>query len=463
MILVLPVAIGWFAAVLVALLDGRKRWVGWLAVGVLAASLAATVALAREVATDGPVTMVAGNWPQGVGISLHADMLGLSFLLISLLVLLLALACEVLEGVRSRSFPALVLFLATGLGGLFLTGDAFNFYVFFEIAMITSYVLATYGDEPRQLRAGSIFMVVNLLGSVFFLIGIVSLYHITGALDMAQVTERVGVVDPAAVILTATLILVAFSVKLGLFPFHFWLPAVYMGTRPAVAAILSGAVANIGSYGLLRFGGGMLPREVAFAAPALLALGSASILYGALQSISRRSPSEVIAYSSIGQAGYILIAVAIGGPLGFAAAIVYSIVNSLNKTLLFLAVPQRGPGVATAFAIGAFSVAGVPPMAGFWGKASLFRAAVDAGHWWLVVLLFIGGGLSFIYMFQVFQRRYWSGTPGAAGEAVPLVSPVALRALVLGIAIGIVLLGLWPEPLLRLGEQGAAVLAGGAP
>ena len=170
---------------------------------------------------------------------------------------------------------------------------------------------------------------------------------------------------------------VAFSVKLGLFPFHFWLPTVYTGARPAVAAILSGGLANIGAYGLLRFGGELLPDELDLAAGALIVIGGASIVYGGMLAISRRSASEMLAYSAIGQVGYVLVAIGVGGPVGFAAAILYTVVNALNKTLLFLTAQMRGAIVGAAFAIGALSVAGVPPAAGFVGKLELFRAAAD--------------------------------------------------------------------------------------
>ncbi|MDQ3587560.1 MAG: oxidoreductase, partial [Actinomycetota bacterium] len=139
--------------------------------------------------------------------------------------------------------------------------------------------------------------------------------------------------------------------KLGLFPFHFWLPTVYTSASPGVAAMLSGAVANVGSYGLLRFGAAILPSELRFGAVVLLVLGTASILYGALQALSRRTASEVLAYSAIGQAGYVLVAIAIGGPVGLAAAVVYSVANALNKTLLFLSTALRGRLVGAAFAV----------------------------------------------------------------------------------------------------------------
>jgi multicomponent Na+:H+ antiporter subunit D len=422
MLVVLGLGILWISGVCLAILDGRRRRIGLIA-----------------------------DWPAGVGIGLTADMLGVTFTLLSLGVLLAALIFEVCNGVRSQSFPALVLLLGAGLTGVFLTADAFNFYVFFEIAMISSYVLTGYGDEGRQLRSASIFAVVNLLGSAFFLMGIAALYHQTGRLDMEGIAQRIALLEPESVILSAVLIFTAFGIKLGIFPFHFWLPAVYTGTRPAVAAILSGAVANIGTYGLLRWGGGMLPEELETAAPMFFALGVISIIYGSLQAISRRSVAEVVAYSSIGQVGFILVALAIGGPAGFSAAVLFAIVNAVNKTLLFLSENLRGWLTGFAFAVGAFSVAGVPPAGGYLGKAGLFRVAAEENNWTVIALVVIGSVLSFVYMFQIYQRRFW--TPEVADSANVVSSPTAVRAVVVVLAVITLLIGLWPEPVLWVSDQ----------
>ncbi len=459
MSLVFLIGLSWFFAVVLGVLDGRRKWVGWLSVAGLSAAFVGVLWLSVLVLRDGTLQMVGGDWAPGVGIVLRADALGVIFASLSTAVILAALVYEVLDGVSSRMFPALMLFLATGLNGLFLTGDAFNFYVFFEIAMIASYALVAYGEGARQIRAAFIFATVNLLGSVLFLIGVAALYHLTGTLEMAEIAVRTEEVATVPVLLTAVVIFVAFGVKLGIFPFHFWLPVVYTGTRPAVAAVLSGALANIGSYGLLRFGGEILVREREIGATALLVLGTASIIYGALQAISRRRSTEVIAYSSIGQVGYILIAIGIGGPVGFAAAVVYAVINALNKTLLFLCCGLRGWLVGAAFVIAAFSVAGVPPAGGFLGKASLFEAGVSlgnpAGAIAVVALVFIGGALSFVYMFQIYQRDFW------AGEKEGKASPIALRSVALVLAAMILFIGLWPEFLLGLSRQAASVLGGG--
>ena len=461
-LLVLPAGIPWVLAAVLAVLDGRRWWVGILAAVGLGAGFISLAWLAFVVVREGPVEMVAGGWPEGVGITLRADALGVTFALVSVAVILVSLLYEVALGVRWRVFPALVLFVAAGLSGLFLTGDAFNFYVFFEISMVASFVLAGYREEDYQVRAAFVFAVVNLLGSTVFLGGIAALYGITGSLDMRQIAERAAALDPGGVIIIGAVIFAAFSLKLGLFPFHFWLPAVYVGSHAPVAAILSGALANIGGYGLLRFGGGLLPRELELGSIAVLILGSTSIIYGALQAISRRDTSEVMAYSAIGQVGYVILAIGIGGPIGYAAATLYSVVNSLNKGVVFLAAGLRGPLVGGAFAVGAFSIAGVPPAAGFVGKIAVFKAAIAADllpvGLALVALIFVGGALSFLYSFQVYQRRFMKPKHGDPSNP----SPGAARWLVVALAALVVLVGLWPGPLVALSEAAAAVLAGGS-
>jgi multicomponent Na+:H+ antiporter subunit D len=449
--LALALVIPWAVGIVLALFDGRRRAIGWIAIAALAANLAALIVLAAQVLTEGPVQETTGDWPMGVGITLRADALGVLFAGLSSLALLAATIHEVLDGVRERVFPALVVLLSAGLSGVFLTGDIFNFYVFFELSMTAAYILATYGGSRRELGAALVFTTVNLLGTFVFLLSLAGLYHVTGTLDMTRIAERATDVDPNAAILIAVGFFAAFSVKLGLFPFHFWLPTVYTGARPAVAAILSGGLANIGVYGLLRFGAELLPDELALARTALIVIGCASIVYGGVLAVSRRTSAEMLAYSAIGQVGYVLVAIGIGGQVGFAAAILYSVINALNKTLLFLTVEMRGAIVGAVFTLGALSVAGVPPAAGFVGKLELFRAAADEPA--LLVLFFVGSALSFVYVFQIYQFDFWRGERTGPRSVWTQQSLVAVVALVVLAA------GLWPEPLLALSHDAAEVLA----
>jgi multicomponent Na+:H+ antiporter subunit D len=449
--LAIALLVPWASGVILVMLDGRRRAVAALAIVALAVTLASLIAVAAT-ALDGRVSFTTGGWPPGVGITFEADALGLLFAILSVGTLTAAATHEVLDGVREPEFPGIVVLLAAGLSGVFLTADLFNFYVFFELALAASYVLSVYGRTPRAIGAGLVFTAVNVVGTFVFLLSVASVYRVTGTLDMAAIGSRMASADPNASILIAVGFFVAFGVKLGLFPFHFWLPTVYTGSRPAVAAILSGSVANIGAYGLLRFGGQLLPRELELAAGALIVIGTASIVYGAVLAVSRRTASEMLAYSAIGQVGYVLVAIGIGGPVGFGAAILYAAVNALNKTLLFLTTRIRGPLVGAAFVIGALSVAGVPPAAGFVGKLELFQAVHENPA--LIALFVVGAVLSLVYVFQIYQYDHWRkapvDTPSSWRERAV---PVALAAVVLAA-------GLWPEPLLAFSQAAAAALVG---
>lgn len=460
-LVVVPLAILWPAAIVFALLDGRRRAVGWSAVAVLAVVLIVLTVLTVQAAGGEAPATVAGGWPVDVGIHLRLDAMGALFALVSCLVLLLALAREVRDGPRARAVPALTLLMGLGLTGLFTTADIFSFYVFFELAMIAAYALTAAGGQAREQGAAFLFAVVNLIGTFLFLIAVAAIYRATGSLEMDAVAAAAASMEPSTAILIAITLLVAFGVKVGLFPFHFWLPAVYGGVSPGVAAMLAGAIANIGSYGLLRFGAELLPREVEHAGPALIALGAASIIYGSLQAIGRTSTREVLAYSAIGHAGYVLVALGLASPVALAAAIIFSVVNALSKALLFLSVDLRGPLVGFAFLVGAFSVAGVPPASGFFGKAALFDAAVTADDAVVAGLLFLGGALTFVYLFQAYQRDFWRPLPEDA-PAPPPVAAAFVRVLVAGVAVLVLAVGMWPEPLIAASDHAAAQITGEA-
>jgi multicomponent Na+:H+ antiporter subunit D len=448
--LAIALLVPWAAGVVLVVLDGRRAVVGWLSVAALVGTFTSLVAVALAAPAGGSVSFTTGGWPPGVGITFRADPFGLLFALLSLGMLTAATVHEVLDGVREREFPGIVVLLGAGLTGVFLTADLFNFYVFFELALAAAYVLSVYGRTGRAIGAGLVFTAVNVVGTFVFLLSVASVYRVSGTLDMAEIGSRMAGADPNAAILIAVGFFVAFGVKLGLFPFHFWLPTVYTGSRPAVAAILSGSVANIGAYGILRFGAQLLPRELELAAGALVVIGAASIVYGGVLAVSRRTASEMLAYSAIGQVGYVLVAIGIGGPAGFAAAILYTTINALNKTMLFLTTRIRGPIVAAVFVVGALSVAGVPPAAGFVGKLELFRAV--HGNPALVILLVVGAVLSLIYAFQIYQYDHWLGRQDQ--------EPSRWQARAVPLLLGAVILwaGVWPEPFLAFSHAAAEVL-----
>ncbi len=451
----IPLAVGWGGALLVAGLDGRRRWVGWLSLLLGAAHVALLCVLAADVFRFGPQSVVSGGWPAQLGIHWRADALGVLFALASAALVLAVLAFEVAQRTRPRFVPALVLFLATGLSGIFLTGDVFNFYVFFELAMVSGFALAAYGRGAKESRAATVFVIINLVGSVMFLAAVAIIYRVTGTLEMAAVARAIETAPPGVTLLIASLILVAFGLKLGLFPFHYWLPVVYRETNPAIAALFAGALANLASYGLLRFGGEILAGVLLTARPLLLALGTASTLYGSVMAIRRRSFRDMLAYSSIGQVGYTVLALAVGGTAGLAAATLYTLVNSLHKTALFMGSAAGGRGVAALMLLAGLSMAGLPPSAGFVGKVALLRAGIAADQPLVLAVVLAGSALTLLYVVDAWQRSFWSERRERMTDAPP-----AARAVLVLLVAGTIALGAWPTPLVESSFRAVAGLGG---
>lgn len=380
MIALAPLITSWALGAVLLLLDGRRAWVCVLASAGLVAILAADVALLVHISREGGpgFETVTGNWPQGVGIRLHVDQLSLFFGATVTAVLGAVMIHEAREPLRSRLFPALLLLLCTGLHGAFFTGDLFNFYVFFEMSVVASFALAAYGYGRAEVRGAFVYIAINLLGSVIFLVGVAIVYHATGVLDLRQIAPESGGTEREAMILGATLIFVALSLKLGMFPFHSWAPVLYSHAQPAVAAAMSGALVNIGAYGLLRFGSTALAAERSIGASALIGFGAIAGLYGALLAMRRRHPAEILAYTSVAHAGYIVFALGIGGVHGAAGLLLIALSGSLDKATLFLSLDASRRWIPAVSLVAVCSAAGLPITIGFIAKIQLLRAALEA-------------------------------------------------------------------------------------
>jgi multicomponent Na+:H+ antiporter subunit D len=452
----LPLVLCWAAGACFGFLDGRRQGVGVAAAVALAAFLELDLWVLVRVSGGETLELVTGGWPAGLGIRLRADLLAALFASVSTLVLLAVLVHELLEDVHHRAFPALLLFLATGLHGLFFTGDAFNFYVFFELSMVSSFALASYGRERAELRATFTFVVVNLIGSVVFLAAVASLYHATGSLDLRDIASdsRRG---EQSLLLFGTLLFTAFLLKLGLFPFHYWVPVVYRDTRPAIAAALAGALANIGSYGIVRFGAAALRPELDSARWALLALGAVSALYGMLVALHRSVAGEIVAYASVAHAGYLLLALGIGGPDGNAALVLLVLSGSLDKSALFLTLDLPGGGGRFAAFAGAASLAGIPLTLGFLGKLELLRAALS--HELAAVLVPVLVTASALSIAVVF--RAWHLLPGGYAGGAHAPRRTLRSAAALSLAAALIVLALGAGPLRALVGIAVEPLTGG--
>ncbi|MAK86270.1 MAG: monovalent cation/H+ antiporter subunit D [Pseudomonas sp.] len=438
-------------------------------------------------ADDGQLRIYAlGSWQPPFGIILMLDRLSALMLLVTAVLAGFAAlyACRG-DDERGPNFHALYQFQLLGINGAFLTGDLFNLFVFFEILLISSYALLLHGHGQRRVRSGMHYVVLNLLGSSLFLIGVSMLYGLLGTLNMVDMAARVSAADPADAPLLAAagyLLLVVFALKGAILPLYFWLPRAYASATAPVAALFA-IMTKVGLYAIIRvftlvFGSeagelsGMV--DVWLWPLALLTLGAAVI--GAL---AARSLQVLLAYLVVVSVGTLLAGIALGSEAGLAAALYYLVHSTLVAGGLFLLADliarQRGdlgtdlisaPALrqplllGTLFFMGAISVAGLPPFSGFLGKVMLLRAielGADAIALWAVVL--VGGLGMLISLSRAGSLVFWRPSAEAVGQPADAIRVLATVGLLLGSVMLVVAAG----PLQAFVQATAAQLLDVAP
>jgi len=438
-------------------------------------------------ADDGQLRIYAlGSWQPPFGIILMLDRLSALMLLVTAVLAGFAAlyACRG-DDERGPNFHALYQFQLLGINGAFLTGDLFNLFVFFEILLISSYALLLHGHGQHRVRSGMHYVVLNLLGSSLFLIGVSMLYGLLGTLNMVDMAVRVSAADPADAPLLAAagyLLLVVFALKGAILPLYFWLPRAYASATAPVAALFA-IMTKVGLYAIIRvftlvFGSeagelsGMV--DLWLWPLALLTLGAAVI--GAL---AARSLQVLLAYLLVVSVGTLLAGIALGSEAGLAAALYYLVHSTLVAGGLFLLADliarQRGdlgtdlisaPALrqplllGTLFFMGAISVAGLPPFSGFLGKVMLLRAielGADAIALWAVVL--VGGLGMLISLSRAGSLVFWRPSAEAVGQPADAIRVLAT----VGLLFGSVMLVVAAGPLQAFMQATAAQLLDIAP
>lgn len=478
--LILPVLLPLFAGCAL-LLVGERLQRGLSLLATLA--LLPLSAVLLQQADSGVVQFYAlGNWQPPFGIILVLDRL--SALLIAATALLASLS--LIYAVRGddrlgKRFHALFQFQLLGLNGAFLTGDLFNLFVFFEILLIASYALLLHGGGAGRVRAGVHYVVLNLVGSAFFLIAVGTLYGITGTLNMAHMAERVAQLSAEQAPLVraaALLLLVVFGLKAALLPLYFWLPKAYAEASAPVAALFS-IMTKVGIYSILRVYTlifGEQAGELANLAQAWLwPLALAGIVAGALGALAATTLQGLLSYLVVVSAGTLLAAVALGTPEALAAALYYLLHSIWVAGGLFLLADliarQRGDKggrlvqgpallqphlLGGAFFFGAIAVAGLPPLSGFLGKLMLLRSVTggsEAIALWSVVL--ISGLVTIVALSRAGSTLFWRTGNTVLGSAER--EPVKLLATV-GLLASAPLMVVAARPLLTYAQATAAQL-----
>lgn len=403
-----------------------------LSIGGSFISLIFAVKLFTKVFNGDILIMHAANWEAPFGIVFVADLLSSTLVLLTAIA---ALAVSIFSATgigRQRIlygyFP-IFHFLVMGLNGAFLTGDIFNLYVFFEVIIISSFVLMTLGGRKAQLEGAVKYMAMNILASTFFLTGIGLLYGISGSLNMADLALIVPKIENRAIVdITATFFLIGFGIKSAIFPLYFWLPSSYHTPPSAVAAIFGGLLTKVGIYALFRvFTLIFIPNE--FIRDLLLVLSILTILTGAFGALIKTNVRRLFSYLIVCHIGFMIGGLGMYSKLAILGAVFYLIHDIMVKTNLFLIAglirQMRGsmdmkklgglyaeyPKISLLIAIVLFSLAGIPPLSGFWPKIYLLQGAFENAHYFYAGALILGSFITLFVIAKFWSEVFWKKSP----------------------------------------------------
>jgi len=439
---VLPITIPLAGAVLCMLL--RKNIAVQKAITLVTSFTILLVSLVIMAQTkDGTIAVMhVGSWQAPFGITLAIDMLS-SVMLV--LVGLLAVgvswyACFDLDPTRMKfGFFPLMLILLMGVNGAFVTGDLFNLYVWFEVLLTASFILLALGGERPQLEGSVKYVALNLLSSALFLAGVGILYGMAGTLNMAQLAEVVQQGERGGLVtMVAVMFMMAFGIKCGMFPLYFWLPASYPTPPAAVTALFSGLLTKVGVYSLIRVFTLIFSTEPEFLHGLILAGAGLTMVSGVLAAAAQYEMRKILAVHIVSQIGYIVMGLGLFTKLALTGTIVYLIHVIIVKTNLFLVAGavkrikgsydlnklgglyKEKPGLSILFIISAMSLAGVPPLSGFFAKLTLIIAGLRTESW-LIVGTALGVSLLTLYsMTKIWSYVFWKPAP----EPLPDLNPM---------------------------------------
>ncbi|MFT2009434.1 proton-conducting transporter membrane subunit [Pontibacter sp. 13R65] len=488
-LLILPLLIPLYGAIF-CLFFWRKLGVQRVIGVVTQLSLcAASAFLLIETDTNGIQTTQIGNWEAPFGITLVADLFSCLMVLASSVVGI-AVFLFSLRGLSNArqlfGYYPLLLLLQMGVNGVCLTGDLFNLFVWFEVLLICCFVLIALGGSKPQLEGSIKYVTINFLASSFLLIGIGMVYGILGSLNMAELALliRSAETNHGLITLAGMFFLVALGIKAAIFPLFFWLPASYHTPPIGISAFIAGLITKVGLYALVRLFTLLFVLNQDILLPLLLVLSGLTMVIGVLGAASQVDFRKILSFHIVSQIGYMVMGLAIFTPLAIAGTIYFVIHNILVKTCLFLisgvvyrtngsfALKKLGgvylyqPMLSVMFVIAAFSLAGIPPFSGFWGKFMLAKAGLEAESYGLVATSLGVSLITIFSMTKIWNEVFWKKKPQPSEEALQFITEAniknkwVLRLLhlpVLLLIFFILFIGLYAEPLvglaLRASEQ----------
>lgn len=448
--------------------------------------LASAFLLFPLIIENGIVTTQIGGWKAPFGITIVVDTFSALMLLIASFVgLIMNIYASQNIKVRKKEFGFFVFFhfLMMAVNGAFLAGDIFNLYVWFEVMLIASFVLLVLGNGKKQLIATVKYTLLSFIASTFLLVGVGMIYGISGSLNMADVAVyfQENSDEPLNTV-AAVLFMLPFAIKAALFPLFFWLPDSYHTPDISITALFSGLLTKVGIYAMIRCFTLIFIHDINYTHTILLVAAGFTMFSGVLGALSKMNMRKILSFHIVSQVGYMVLGLALFTPLAIAGAIFYIIQHILAKTNLFLitgvvekikgssnlneisGLYHRFPILSIIFLVVALSLAGLPPLSGFWAKFILIKAGFAVQEYFVIAIALLTGLLTLFSMMKIWVNAFWGkeqkeperelikSEKSLFKNHLSLISPVVLMAL------ATLFIGLFSMPLMKYASIAAEQL-----
>lgn len=424
----------------------------------------------------------AGNWAAPFGITFVSDSFSSVMVILTALVSLAVgiYSTAALNPSRIKyGYFFLFHFLIMGLLGAFLTGDIFNLYVWFEIVIISSFVLLTIGGKKMQMEGAIKYVTLNILASTIFLTAIGILYGITGTLNMADLSLKISAIENRGLVsVTGLLFFAGFGIKSAIFPLYFWLPSAYHTPPSAIAALFGGLLTKMGVYAMIRVFT-LIFRPDDFTLTVFVVIAIMTLITGALGTINKRSVRRMLSYLIVCHIGYMIAGIGIYTELAFVGVIFYMIHDVIVKSnlLMITGIIQKiretidmhrlgglykdYPKLSLIIAIAMFSLVGIPPLSGFWPKIMLFGESLKAEQYVLFGAIILASFVTLFVIARMWSEVFWKESPKPLTEEidhfaeVPFAQKVALVAPIAFLSLCSLYIGLNAEGVFEVAQKTA--------
>ena len=463
-----------------------RRGVGWIATIAASSSVIMIISMGRDVMESckvgqGPLTFSYAWIPSiDVDFGFLVDTVSFPIALIAAAVSTLCCFYSIKYMKKERDQPAyyanLLLFM-TGMVGVILSSNLIQFYLFWELMLIPSYLLiANWGTSKNRLNIAFKYFIFTHIGALAMLLGILAIFSYTNTFDLLKLPLVADAIPPNMVGVIFVMLLIGFLVKMAAFPFHTWLPDAHSEAPTPISAMLSGVMIKCGAYGMARVLLTTFGQIVLQVSDYLAILGIITIAYGGLMALAQTDIKRLLAYSSISQMGYIVFGLGVASELGIMGSLLHIVNHAVCKSLLFMCVGiiihQTGtrdirklggligkmPTLGIACLIGVFSLVGTPPLNAFWSEWMIFGGGLAAGKGLITIFGLLSTVITAGYYLWFAWRVFFGSLPKRLNRVK--IAPFSSRASVIILATISVLLGVLPGLVLEYITPAAEYISG---